>query len=339
MRYSFVVTIFNDGALAPAFCQELERVFKDHLGKEDLSEDLEVLFVDDGSRNDSLKHLKRVADQFPFARVVALSRNFGQHTAISAGYKLARGEIVGLLNVDQEDPPDQLLVLLAELESETKDFDIVGGLYTYRDIPFFQKLTSYLFTGVLNRLTGYDTPVNAATVRVMNRRFIDAYNALSEKTRYIPGLEMWLGFNYGRVSVRHARRTVGKSSYNFRRRWKLATDSIISFSDYPLRLAVKFGFVVVVLGILLVVGLVVERAFSLAFLPGYVSTLAAIVFLGGVQILTTGLVSLYVGRVLAEVQNRPLYVVREEYSGRKSALSASPPPPGSWCPPGSRDHA
>src|SRR4051812_39118681 len=112
MRYSFVVPIFNDGELAPAFCRELPRVFRGHLDKEDLSGDLEVLFVDDGSRNDSLQHLKRTCDEFSFVRIVALSRNFGQHTAISAGYKLAKGEIVGLLNVDQEDPPDQLLVLL-----------------------------------------------------------------------------------------------------------------------------------------------------------------------------------------------------------------------------------
>lgn len=309
MKYSFVVPIYGDGALARDFCVELEKVFRKHLGIEDLATELELIFVDDGSRNDSATIVKKVCDAFAFAKLIVLSRNFGQHIAISAGYRYARGAYVGMLNVDQEDPPDQLLVLLAPLEKG--EFDIVGGLYEKRDVPLFAKLTSYVFNLVLNRLTGYDAPVNASTARIMNRKFLDAYNSLVERSRFIPGLELWLGFRYGRVPVNHQRRKVGTSSYNFRRRLRMAQDSVISFSDFPLKMAVKFGFVVVSVGVLLLVALVIDKIFFRDFLPGYLSTITAVVLLGGIQVLVTGVACLYIGRILAEVQGRPLFVVRE----------------------------
>lgn len=311
MKYSFVVPIYNDGALARDFCAEMKKTFVEYLGKPDLAADVEVIFVDDGSANDSVALVKKACDEFPFAKLVALSRNFGQHIAISAGFKHARGDVVGMMNVDQEDPPSQLPLLLDALAAG--DEDIVGGLYEKRDVPFFTRITSHLFHVFLNRLTGYEQPTNASTVRVLRRRALDLYNSLSERSRYIPGLEGWLGFRYKRIPVVHQPRRAGRSSYNFRRRLRMAIASIISFSDFPLRLAVKFGLLVAAAGVLLVVVMVLDKLFFRDVLPGYVSTIATIIFLAGVQIMVTGVASLYVGRVLAEVQRRPLFVVRETY--------------------------
>jgi hypothetical protein len=165
----------------------------------------------------------------------------------------------------------------------------------------------------LNRLTGYEQPTNASTMRVLRRRALDLYNSLSERSRYIPGLEGWLGFRYERMAVVHQPRRAGRSSYNFRRRLRMAIASIISFSDFPLRLAVKFGLLVAAAGVLLVFVMILDKMFFRDVLPGYVSTIATIIFLGGVQIMVTGVASLYVGRILAEVQRRPLFVVRETY--------------------------
>lgn len=313
MKYSIVVPIYNDGALARDLCQELAATFRAYLGHDDLARDLEVIFVDDGSPNDSPRLLKEVCDEFPFARLVALARNFGQHIAISAGYRATRGEWVGMLNVDQEDPPSQLPKLFDELRRG--GFDIVGGRYGRRNVRVTARITSYLFHAAMDRLTGLDTPSNASTMRVMTRRAVEVYNSLSEKSRYLPGLEMWLGLRYGWVPVEHQPRRAGTSSYNFRRRLRLAIASIISFSDFPLRLAVKFGLLVAAAGVLLGVWLVITQLFFQSLLPGYTSTLAVIVFLGGVQIAVTGVASLYIGRILAEVQGRPLFVVREIYGG------------------------
>ena len=326
MKYSFVVPIYEDGALARDFCVELDKVFRDHLQTDRIEGDVEVIFVDDGSRNDSARLVKKTCDELPFARLIVLSRNFGQHVAISAGYRVARGQYVGMLNVDQEDPPDQLLVLLKTLEQG--DFDIVGGLYEKRDVPFLAKSTSYLFNIILNRLTGYDPPLNTSTVRVMNRKFLDAYNALSERSRFIPGLELWLGFRYGRVPVVHRRRTVGRSSYNFKRRLRMALDSVISFSDFPLKMAVKFGLLVVTAGVFLLLALIIDKLFFRTFLPGYLSTITAVVLLGGIQVMVTGVACLYIGRILAEVQGRPLFVVRETFGDFGGALPRSPPESG-----------
>ena len=312
MKYSFVVPIYNDGVLARDFCVEMKKTFVEYLGKDDVAGDLEIIFVDDGSANDSVAQVKKVCDEFPFAKLVALSRNFGQHIAISAGFKHARGEYVGMLNVDQEDPPSELPKMIDALAAG--DEDIVGGLYEeQRDVPFFTRITSRLFHVFLDRLTGYGQPTNASTARILRRRSLDVYNALGERSRYIPGLEGWLGFRYKRVPVKHHPRKVGRSSYNFRRRLRMAIASIISFSDFPLRLAVKFGMLIAAAGVLLVLVMILDKLFFRDVLPGYVSTLATIIFLGGVQIVVTGVASLYVGRILAEVQRRPLFVVRETY--------------------------
>jgi glycosyltransferase involved in cell wall biosynthesis len=311
MKYSFVVPIYNDGALAHDFCVEIAKTFRGYLGHDDLARDLEVIFVDDGSTNDSPALIKAVCDRFGFAKAVLLSRNFGQHIAISAGYRAASGDYVGMINVDQEDPPDQIPLLLDAIQ--TGEADIVGGRHQGRHVSLLTRVTSYLFHTTLNRLTGYRTPIDATTMRVMTRRAVDAYNALAEKSRYIPGLERWLGMRYGWVSTTQQPRKAGKSSYNFRRRLRMAYSSIISFSDFPLRLTVKFGMLVAAAGILLGLALIVQKLTTPAVLLGYTSTFVMIVFLGGVQIAVTGIASLYIGRILAEVQHRPLFVVRETY--------------------------
>ena len=318
MLYSFVVPIYNDGALARDFCVEMAAVFRRYLGHDELARDLEVIFVDDGSANDSPAQLKRVCDEFAFAKCVLLSRNFGQHIATSAGYRAATGDYVGTLNVDMEEPPRFLPALLDALKRG--DCDIVGGSHSGRPVRLTTRFTSWLFTVVMNRLTGYQTPVNATTMRILTRRAVDLYNSLTEKSRYIPGLEHWLGLRYARVPIEQQPRTAGKSSYNFRRRLRMAYSSVISFSDFPLRLAVKFGMLVATVGIVLGLGLILKKFLGPSLLPGFTSTFVLIVFLGGVQIAVTGVASLYIGRILAEVQQRPLFVVRETYGGALRAF-------------------
>lgn len=193
------------------------------------------------------------------------------------------------------------------------DHDIAGGQHDGRRVRVTTRMTSYLFVMVMNRLTGYNNPVNATTVRIMTRRAVDVYNSLSERSRYMPGLEGWLGLKYVRVPIQAQRRKAGKSTYNFRRRLRMAYSSVISFSDFPLRMAVKFGMLVAGVGMLLAAGLLLQKFFGASILPGYTSTFVLIVFLGGVQIAVTGVASLYIGRILAEVQQRPLFVVREMY--------------------------
>jgi glycosyltransferase involved in cell wall biosynthesis len=307
-KYSFIVPVYNDAYLAEEFCQEYLKVFQQYLGLEEIAPQAEIIFVNDGSRDDSAETLAQLPARFPFVRVVNLSRNFGQHIALSCGYRHARGDFVGMLNVDMQEHPDQIPVLLRHIEST--DCDIVFGVRRARAGSVADGFSSQLFGIVLNKLTGHEVPLNIATLRVMNRRFLDAYNSLSETSRYLPGLESWLGFKRGYIEVTHQERRRGKSSYNFKRRLTMAAEAIISFSDLPLRITVLFGFAVVVLSFILALSLAIQRLFFANVQLGYTSTMCVIVFLAGVQLSVTGLASLYIGRILREVQHRPLYVIR-----------------------------
>ena len=310
--YSFVVPIFRDAALAPAFCAEFEQVFEDYLGVEEISGRVELIFVNDDGTSETADVLRRTCEEHRFAKVLNLSRNFGHHIALSCGYDHAQGDVVGMLNVDMEDPPDQIPHLLDALE--TGEYDTVVGLRQNRQSSLIERATSNAFNWFLNKATGYDMPLNAATLRVMNRRFVDAYRTFTERSRYQPGLELWLGFRRGYVPIRQSRRTQGKSSYNLRRRLRLAFEAVISFSDLPLRFSVALGAIVALIGFLLAAYLAFGELFFLEFQPGYTSTITAIVLLGGVLIFVIGVASLYIGRILSEVQGRPRYVVRDSFN-------------------------
>jgi glycosyltransferase involved in cell wall biosynthesis len=310
---SLVVPIYNDGALAEEFCADVEAVFQRELGTQAIDNEVEVIFVNDGSSDGSYALLRDVVcPKFKCARVVDLSRNFGQHVAISAGYRHAKGDYVACVNVDREDPPDQIPRLLDVLRKGEHDF--VGARYIQRDVPFFNRLTSKVFMWVLNRLTGYDVPLDMATLRVMNRRFVDSYNALTEQSRYLPGLESWLGFRRTWVLIDHRKRTRGKSSYNFKRRFILAFNAIVSFSDLPLRISVVFGMLVALLGVTMSIFLVITKLFFVGVEPGFTATISVIVFFAGAQMFVIGVAGLYIGRILREVQGRPLYVVRATHN-------------------------
>ena len=309
---SLVVPVYGDGYLALPFCEAMQAAMENLLPDCDIGDLVEVIFVNDGSPNNSQDQLLEASRRFLFVKVIELSRNFGQHVAVSCGYRFATGRYVGMINADQQDPPDQIGALLDAMKAG--NCDIAVGLRGQRAESLLNSLTSRAFHTAMNLLTGAKTPVNAATLRLMSRQFVDAYNRLNEKTPYIPGLENWLGFRHVYVPIRHQARISGKSTYSFRKRWRLAAESIIGFSDLPLRVAATLGFAITSIGMLLSLGLVMQKLFFIRFAPGYTSTITIVVFLGGLNLMFLGLVSLYVGRILREVQGRPRYIIKS-YDG------------------------
>jgi dolichol-phosphate mannosyltransferase len=310
--YSLVVPIYNDGDLVEDFCTEFRRVFTIFLSKENIEENVELIFVNDGSTNDSIHSLVASSKNYAFVKVIDLSRNFGQHIALSCGYKNAKGDFVGMLNVDQQDPISELPKFFECIEKNP--FDIVYGLRDKRKSSFSDEFTSKVFHIVLNKLTDSQAPLNLSTMRVMSRRFIDAYNELKESERYLPGLENWLGFNVGYVSTFHVKRKKGESSYTFKKRLKLAINSILSFSDYPLRLMASLGFILAILGVIGVVIIIFLKLFFIDFQAGYSSLISVIILSSGMIIFSVGLSSLYIGKILKEVQQRPTYVIKDKYN-------------------------
>jgi glycosyltransferase involved in cell wall biosynthesis len=307
-KYSFVVPIYGDGCLAEDYCLALQRQMLAIVGEKDLAAEIELIFVNDGSPNDSQRYLEDMSRRFSWVRVIELSRNFGQHIAISCGYQFARGQFIGMMDVDMQDPPDQIPLLLAPLIEDKCDITI--GLRAQREERWSERITSYAFHSLLNWLTGARSPINIATMRMVNRRFLNAYNQLTERSTYIPGLQNWLGFRHAHIPIRHQKRERGKSSYTFFKRLRLATESIISFSDLPLRLAAAAGSVIAGLGLILALVLIIDRLYLGTVAPGYASTIVVVIFLGGTNLMFLGLIGVYVGRILGEVQGRPRFIIK-----------------------------
>lgn len=310
-RYSLVVPIYNDAYLARDFCAVFDQVFRGADANRDLRETAELIFVNDGSEVDSTLLLRQLFNEYRFVKVVELSRNFGQHIAIACGFKEARGDFVGRTNVDMQDPLAEIMKMIEVLE--TSDADIVVGTYKNRASSWQDRLTAYLFYRFFNWLTGQKTPQNTSSLRLMSRRYIDAYNSLTEKTRFPQGLDNWLGFNQRYIEIEHRDRSDGKSSYTFKGRLKLAVDAALSFSEKPLALIFWLGTALIAFGVIYSVYLATWRLLSPDPIPGYASLLIFFLLLFGIQNLCIGVIAQYIGKILLEAQNRPLFVVKERH--------------------------
>lgn len=187
------------------------------------------------------------------------------------------------------------------------------GQYAVRNSPWRNRVTAWLYFRLFKTLTGFQTPQNTSPLRAMNRRFVDAYNQLQEKSRFPQGLDQWLGFRQQYVPITHQRRIDNRSAYNFWSRLKLALEGLLYFSDRPLQLIASSGVVIAVFGMLLGLYVISEKLSGLEFLPGYASIVSLLCIAFGIQLSATGIVGLYVAKIFKEVQNRPLYLVREIY--------------------------
>ena len=311
IQYSIVVPIYGDGYLAHALCAEIERVMSSYVGSAPLQDRLELIFVNDGSRDDSLDALLKSRQSFAFVRIIDLSRNFGQHSAIACGLRDARGEIVLRMNVDMQDPPSAIPRLVETLKEG--GYDLVAGQYSTRKSPLMTRLSAYLYFLLFRFFTGFETPQNTSSLRAMSRRFVDAYNTLTEKSRFPQGLDQWLGFRHKYVEIDHRERADKRSAYGFWSRLRLGINGILYFSDRPLQTVAVAGFVVAFLGIVLAGYIATEKLLGMDYLPGYASLASIGLIAFGIQLGCTGLVGLYIAKIFREVQNRPLYIVREKY--------------------------
>ena len=311
MNYSIVVSIYNDGYLAHDFTKEILRVFQIYLNSESISDKVELIFVNDGSKDDSLITLKALQVKFNFIKVIDLSRNFGQHAAIACGLKMSVGEVVLRMNVDMQDPPYEIPKLLDLIK--IGDFDLVVGQYAVRNSPLINRFTAFCYFAAFKYLTGYETPQNTSPLRAMHRRFVNAYNSLTEKSRFPQGLDQWLGFKHKYVEIEHQARVDKRSSYNLYSRFKLAINGLLYFSDRPLILVIVAGLFFAAAGVILAIIFVVGKLVGVDYVPGYISIVSLGLIGLGFQLGCTGLVGLYVAKIFKEVQNRPLYIIREQY--------------------------
>ncbi|HEY0994456.1 MAG TPA: glycosyltransferase family 2 protein [Gemmatimonadaceae bacterium] len=302
-----VVPAHNEYDNVPAMYEALARVL-DPAGIR-----FELLFVDDGSRDGTAEAIRRLAAANARVRALILSRNFGHQAAVSIGLQHARGRAVAVMDGDLQDRPEDLVNLYRRWEQGA---DVVYAVRGTRPEGIFLKAAYKLFYRILAKTARIPIPLDSGDFCVMDARFVERLNALPERLRFVRGLRAWLGGTQVGVTVERGERHAGESKYTLRRLMRLATDGIFSFSDAPLRMASILG-VVVSVGSLL--GFVVVLAWRLMGLiptgAGLATIALSVLFLGGVQLLTIGVLGEYISRIFDEVKARPVAVVQELVEG------------------------
>ena len=303
VRYSIVVPVFNEAAVLPILLRRIGMLM------EQLDGPAETIFVDDGSTDCSTIVLQSLARDDPRYRYIALSRNFGHQIAITAGMDAAAGEAIVIMDADLQDPPE----IVGEMIAKWKEgFEVVYARRLSRvGESAFKRATANLFYKVLGRMSSIGIPADVGDFRLIDRKVLDALRCMPEQDRFIRGMIAWLGFRQTEVTFHRLPRLAGETKYPLLKMVRLAVNGALSFSDAPLRLAIWIGLAVSACAVFYgfyVAGLWFMNS---RLVEGWSSTIIVISFLCGINMLMTGIMGLYIGRIHAEVKRRPLYVVSQ----------------------------
>ncbi len=314
ITFSVVVPVYNEVESLPELYRRVRAVM------EGLGEPWELVLVDDGSTDGSTELIRALRRQDPeHVRPVIFARNFGHQIAVTAGMDYARGRAVILMDADLQDPPEVIPELVAKWR---EGYHVVYAVRQAREgETWFKKTTAALFYRLIRRITDVDIPPDTGDFRLMDRRVVDVLRQMRERHRFIRGMVAWVGFRQIGVPYVRAPRYAGKTKYPLRKMIKFAWDAITGFSYAPLQLATYLGFFSAGLAILAIPVVAVARLVGSHAFYGQATTLIAVLFLGGVQLISLGILGEYVGRIYDEVKGRPLYVVAETPDDSRSMES------------------
>ena len=302
--YSLVIPIYNEEAVLPLLLRRLDALM------DALDGPAEAILVDDGSRDASPIVLEARARDDARYRFIRLSRNFGHQVAITTGMARAAGQAVIVMDADLQDPPEVVLDLVAKWKEGVQ---VVYAERTARaGESYFKRLTADLFYRLLGGLSEVEIPRNVGDFRLVDRKALDAFLAMPERDRFVRGMFAWVGFRQAVVKFDRPPRAAGETKYSLAKMLHLAASGVVSFSDAPLRLALWAGLAISSLAILYGLYVIAMWTMSADFARGWSSLAVLVTFLGGANMLMTGVLGVYVGRIYAEVKRRPLYVIERE---------------------------
>ncbi len=300
---SIVVPVYNEQEVIDETFRRLSATFKDYCM------DIEYIFINDGSRDNTYFKLREIASSNKEVRVINFARNFGHQIAITAGMDYAKGDAIVIIDADLQDPPE---VILEMVDKWVEGYQVVYGKRLQREgETFFKKLTAKVFYRFLDSMTDVKLPVDVGDFRLIDRKVCDAMKCLPERSRYVRGLVSWVGFKQTSVEYHREKRFAGETKYPFKKMLKLAGDGIFSFSYKPLKLATFMGMLVSALSFIYLIIVLVQRIVKNDVASGWASSMAVSLFLNGVMLIVIGIMGEYVGRIYEEVKARPLYVVGE----------------------------
>jgi glycosyltransferase involved in cell wall biosynthesis len=300
---SVVVPMLNEAANLTALYTRLTQVLVP------LQVPYELIMVDDGSTDGTYQALCHLRAQDPRLKCLRLARNFGHQAALTAALAHAAGQAVVVMDADLQDPPEVIPDLL---ERWRQGFEVVYAVRRHRQETAPKRLAYALFYRLLHRVASVEIPLDAGDFCLMDRRVVDQLNCLPERNRFVRGLRTWVGFRQTGVAYERAARHAGRSQYDFWRLVRLAVDGLVSFSYLPLRVASSLGFAVSFLSLLVGLYYLVLRLAGHREPAGFAGIIIAVLFLGGVQLITIGIMGEYVGRIFDEVKERPIYIVAEK---------------------------
>jgi glycosyltransferase involved in cell wall biosynthesis len=303
---SLVVPVFNESDTIDLFLETIESTFKESPDLE-----LEIVFVNDGSSDNTLEKLVLLQKSCPAIRIVDLSRNFGKEAALTAGLQECRGQVVVPIDVDLQDPPE---IILNMLDRWREGYEVVVGRRTSRNSDTWAKKTSAKwFYKIHNKLSDPKIPENVGDFRLLDRNVVDALNNLHESRRFMKGLFAWIGFKTTTIDYARPERVAGDSKFNSWRLWNFALEGLTSFTTAPLRLWTYLGLVVALFSLIFAAAIVIRVLIYGIDVPGYASLVVAITLLSGIQLIGIGIIGEYLGRAYIESKRRPVYVVRKIY--------------------------
>ena len=300
---SVVTPCFNEAEVISELYRRLTDVCQAAVG-----DDYEIVFVDDGSTDDTRKIITELSEQDPNIVGVILSRNHGHQLALSAGLKVCRGKRILIIDADLQDPPELLPQMMTKMDEGA---DVVYGRRTQREgESLFKKATARIFYRLLKRLVDIDIPTDTGDFRLMSRRALDELNAMPEQHRFIRGMVSWIGFRQEAIEYKRNERFSGESKYPIRKMVSFAIDAITGFSIVPLKMATYLGFLCALVGVFFM-GYTIHSYVTGITIPGWTTLISVVLILGSGQLLVLGVIGEYLGRVYMQGKNRPLYIIED----------------------------
>lgn len=303
MVFSIVAPIYNEIGNIEILYERISKVL------DSTGESWELLLVDDGSTDGSTEAIRNLANQDERVRPVIFARNFGHQLAVTAGLDYSRGKAVVIIDADLQDPPEVILDLIDKWRD---GYEVVYAIRAEREgESWFKLFTASLFYRFIYRITDVNIPLDAGDFRLLDRQVVDVLSKMRERHRFLRGMSVWVGFKQTGVPYRRAARVSGETKYPLRKMLKFASDAVTSFSYFPLQLATYIGFISAGMSIIAIPVVVIMRMTGSQAFFGQATTFIAVLFLGGVQLISLGILGEYIGRLYDEAKGRPLYIVRE----------------------------
>ncbi|MFN8279813.1 MAG: glycosyltransferase family 2 protein [Saprospiraceae bacterium] len=300
---SVIIPVYNEEGNLELLFKRLEKV----LSTTDATP--EYIFINDGSRDHSMEIIRQLAMKDSRVKFIDFSRNFGHQTAVTAGLDYCNGDCAIIIDADLQDPPE----MITELYTKWKEgFEVAYARRRSRQGEnYLKKWTARVFYRLLKKITSIQIPVDTGDFRIIDRKVINVLKQMPEQQKFLRGQISWIGFRQTAVEYDRDERYAGKTGYTYSKMIRFALDGITSFSNFPLRFATMMGFLVSAIAFLLILYALYQRLVSREFVPGWASLMLAILFMGGVQLISLGIIGEYISRMDVNVRKRPLYIVRE----------------------------